>query len=249
MLRDRAKDDPQAAHLLIDIYDEMSLKDLRNEANKDPIAKSLWEARYRPNTYADRLARKHGPFSQPERFLDLVDRIRAERKRLIQVLGKRVERRYLVEQTPSGSTTVKTLNRKDVGMLAAAQTDIPGIRDTLIGVSPIAGGERNPNSHFAPNTDINTDIGKKTHGHAEQQIADQLDALLKDIPMSDREGKTVWLLVEEQPCPTCAEGLNDRANAPGVLRKLSEAYPEITFEIKDLTRSDIRVVKNGETIN
>jgi hypothetical protein len=105
----------------------------------------------------------------------------------------------------------------------------------------------NPKSEFAPATDP-----KKlphTHGHAEQQIADKLAPRLKELPEEKLNGKTVWMLIEQEPCSTCASGVYDPATAAGVLRKLSSMFPQLTFEIKNLNSSAILRLRGGQVVN
>ena len=143
------------------------------------------------------------------------------------------------------STAVHPRIRTQGGTIAAARTDIPGLENrTFVGRSPEAGGAVNPTSRFPPPTDPAK--LPQTHGHAEQDIADQLDAELSGIPKEQLEGRRVWILVEQEPCNTCAQGLKGPADARGVLRKLSEEYPEITFEVKNLTSSSHIILKNGQ---
>jgi hypothetical protein len=131
------------------------------------------------------------------------------------------------------------------GTMGIARTDIPSLQDVppVVGRSSRAGGTVNPNSRFAPTTDPMR--LPHTHGHAEQNIADQLDTLLARVPESEMEGRRVWVLIEQEVCPTCAQGLAGGEGPGGVLRRLSEAYPRITFEIKNLNDSRILVIRNG----
>jgi hypothetical protein len=102
----------------------------------------------------------------------------------------------------------------------------------------------NINSNFPPATDPHT--LPQTHGHAEQGIADQLEEALAKIPREQLKGRKVWMLIEQEPCSTCAQGAVNPETAAGVLKKLSLKYPEITFEIKSLESHGLIVLKGQQ---
>lgn len=130
------------------------------------------------------------------------------------------------------------------GTVGSARTDIPGLEnEKFVGRSPRAGGSVNPASEFPPATAM--DKLPQTFGHAEQNIADQLDRALQKIPREQLAGRKVWMLIEQEPCSTCAQGATGAETAAGVLKKLSLKYPEIVFEIKSLESSSIIVLKGG----
>jgi hypothetical protein len=113
----------------------------------------------------------------------------------------------------------------------------------FIGRSPRAGGEVNPESHFPPATD--PEVLPHTHGHAEQSIADQLEAALEKIPVEQLKGRRVYMLIEQEPCSTCAQGVNNLETEAGVLVRLSKRFPEVIFEVRSLDSSAIIVLQNG----
>ena len=128
------------------------------------------------------------------------------------------------------------------GTMGAARTNIPGLDQTaIIGKSPAAGGKVNPDSEFKPQTDYKE--LPQTHGHAEQSIADQIAAKLKSVPREALQGRKVWILIEQEPCSTCAQGVKNPATARGVLQKLAEMFPELEFEVKNLDSSELLSVK------
>jgi hypothetical protein len=131
------------------------------------------------------------------------------------------------------------------GAVGAARTDIPGLGDrTFIGQSRRAGGPRyKPESNFPPATNVK-DL-PHTFGHAEQHIADQLEAALAKIPREQLKGRTVWMLIEQDVCATCGQGTVNLDTAAGVLKKLSQKYPELTFEIRSLQSSALIVLKGA----
>lgn len=144
----------------------------------------------------------------------------------------------------SGPSAVQPDLTVEGGTVGSARTDIPGLQDkAFVGRSPRAGGAVNPASEFPPATAMNK--LPQTFGHAEQNIADSLDAALQKIPREQLAGRKVWMLIEQEPCSTCAQGATGAETAAGVLKKLSLKYPEITFEIKSLESSSIIVLKGG----
>jgi hypothetical protein len=133
------------------------------------------------------------------------------------------------------------------GTVGAARTDIPGLENkAFIGQSKRAGGPGyNPKSNFPPQAD--PDTLPHTFGHAEQHIADQLEAALAKIPRDQLKGRKVWMLIEQEVCATCGQGTTNLDTAAGVLKKLSQQYPEVTFEIKNQQSSSLLVLKGSQS--
>jgi hypothetical protein len=133
------------------------------------------------------------------------------------------------------------------GTVGAARTDIPGLENRVFtGQSKRADGPGyNPESSFPPATDVQ-DL-PHTHAHAEQHIADQLEKAISELPREQLKGRTVWMLIEQEPCATCAQGVVNLDTAAGVLKKLSLKYPELTFEIKNLQSSGLIVLRGTES--
>ncbi|MET0649825.1 MAG: DUF4157 domain-containing protein [Pyrinomonadaceae bacterium] len=230
-LRKKLISDPEAAEALRLRYRAMDDVALARYSN-DPIAQSVIEARTGFGLASEMTG--HGSFTERERYGAMVDTLMSERA----ALGKdRLTRTILDPER----------KRTEGGTFGAAQSDIPGLgNETIVGSSPAAGGQRDPLSRFKPDTDAAA--LPHTHDHAEQRIADQLDVKLQALPEGQRRG-TVWMLIEDRPCSACAQGLTQHAEAPGVLRKLSEVYPDVTFEVKNLMNSELLVIKNGQIVN
>ena len=230
-LRKKLIFDPEAAEALRLRYRAMDDVALARHS-KDPIAQSVIESRTGFGLASEMAG--HGSFTERERYGSMVDTLMSERA----ALGKdRLTRTFFDPER----------KRTEGGTFGAAQSDIPGLgNETIVGASPAAGGQRDPLSRFKPDTDY--DALPHTHDHAEQRIADQLDVKLQALPEGQRRG-TVWMLIEDRPCSACAQGLTKHAEAPGVLRKLSELYPDITFEVKNLMNSELLVIKNGQIVN
>ena len=222
-LRRRARSNPEAAEALRQRFlamDDIQLWRYRN----DPAAQSVIADRagFRVEVEAG------GPtqFSDSEAYGSLLERlVRARRD----VGTPRTQR----------SAATPEVTRTEGGTVATAQSNLPELRGrSYVGRSPEAGGQRNPASEFAPST--NPEELPQTHAHAEQNLADQLHADLSQIPRSQREGGSVFILVEAMPCSTCVAD---------VLPALSRRYPEITFEIKSLESSSLKRMRGGRYVD
>ena len=53
------------------------------------------------------------------------------------------------------------------------------------------------------------------------------------------------MLIEQEPCSTCAQGVNNLETEAGVLVRLSKRFPEVIFEVRSLDSSAIIVLQNG----
>ena len=223
-LRRRIADDPEAAWALRNRYRQMPISQLQRY--KDAMAASVLAERN--ITPAD--AAGQGSFSDRSMRQTLESDIQQERASS-----------GIVRQS---SSAVQPDVESEGGTVGAARTDIPGLEGrAFIGRSPQAGGQVNPNSNFTPATDPN--LLPQTHGHAEQGIADQVEAALSGIPPEELKGRHVWMLIEQEPCSTCAQGISDPDIAAGVLKKLSAEFPDVTFEVKNLDSSAIIVLKGN----
>lgn len=229
-LRKLAKTDPEAAEALRLRYRAMSDKELNKYAAYDPMAKSVRNQRATTNN----LPKGHGKFSNSVMHDQLSGDIAEAR------VKSGVER-----SAPSAADP--TITEVEGGTVGAARSDIPGLEnEKFVGASPQGGGKSNPYSEFAPATDPK--VLPHTHNHAEQRLADQIHEKLQNIPIQARKGKTVWMLIEQEPCPACASGIDNEAAPSGVLKKLSKRYPEVTFEIKNRDGSAIITLRNGKNI-
>lgn len=233
-LRAHAGIDPEAVWALRQRYRNMPDRELNQRANRgDAMAQSVRDQRIQRNRFLENVQREHGPFSRPGVQDQLETDIQSAR-------------------TASGiSRRAPSAVQPDIdvegGTIGAARTNVPGIENrSFVGRSPKAGGAVNPSSQFPPSTD--PQVLRHTHGHAEQSIADQLDMAFSNIPRSELQGRRVWMLIEQEPCPTCAAGLSDPAIDPGVLRRFSERYPELTLEVKNLQTGRRIVIQNGQEV-
>ena len=198
------------------------------------MAKSIRDQRIPPNTLVRNLPKQgFGGFSDPEMYDDLLETIKAARAQ------SGIPR--------TGPSAVLPEIKVEGGVMGAARSDIVGLEDQgFVGRSPRAGGQVNAASEFPPATD--PQLLPHTFGHAEQDLADQLSAELKKLPPENLKGRTVWMLIEQEPRATCASGIADPEAAAGVLRKLSKAFPDVTFEIKHLDSNKIITLRGGKEI-
>lgn len=218
-LRKQAVTNKAAAEELWRRFDAMSNTELERYARNDPMAQSIFSQRKIPAKEGIGQGRFSNPSIEGSLTQDLVT----------------ARKNGPVRSANPGAPT-------EGGTMGVARTDIPGFENrSFIGKSPQAGGALNANSNFPPATDPKE--LPHTHAHAEQHIADQLEAALKSIPREQLKGRTVWMLIEQEPCSTCAQGTNNANTKAGVLKKLSDAYPELRFEIKNLNTSGRIVIE------
>lgn len=222
--------DRDALDALYKRYEAMSNVELERyvRAGKDAAAQDVYSRRIVPHSAAE----GQGRYSKSGVQEALQKDLQGER-----------EASGITRRAPSAvNPNVETQG----GTAGAARTDIPGLEDRVfIGRSPQAGGQVNPKSNFPPATD--PEVLPHTHGHAEQNIADQLEEALLKIPKEQLKGRRVWMLIEQEPCSTCAQGTVNADTAAGVLKKLSLKYPEVIFEIKSLDSSALIVLKGSTT--
>jgi len=222
-LQKRAVTDKAAIVELEKRYKAMSNTDLARHALKDPLASSIYEDRRIP----PRQAAGQGNFTKA----DIGEKLRVD---LDAQRATGPPRTTATPETPN----VKT----EGGTMGVARTNLPGLENELfVGKSPQAGGAFNPDSKAPPATDPK--LLPQTHAHAEQAIADKLIKALEKVPREQLKGRTVWMLVEQEPCSTCAQGVRNPGTASGVLRKLADAFPELRFEVKNLNTSGIIVLE------
>ena len=222
--------DKAALEALWNRFHAMSNTELARYAVSDPLA----QTEYAKRIVTSPAARGQGRFSNPGMLDSLEKDIQAERARLRQTQG-------ITRRSPSA---VDPNVEPEGGTIGSARSDIPGLdKGPIIGRSPRAGGQVNPTSNFPPATD--PEILPHTQGHAEQNISDQLETMLKKIPEEQLKGRKVYVLIEQAPCSTCAQGAKSAATEAGVLVKLSRAFPKVTFEIKSLDNGALLVLKNG----
>jgi hypothetical protein len=221
-----AKTNPQAAEAMRLRYRELSDAELGKLArNGDVMAESVRNQRIPPNNLVKNLPKSgEDRFSDPSVYDKLVQAIKSYRL----TSGYRRSGPHAV--TPDADT--------QGGVVGSAMTNVPGLEGRVfVAESPLAGGQVNPDSEFKPHTDF--DKLPHTHGHAEQGLADQIGAAFNGIPAENLKGRTVYILIEQIPCSTCAAGTGtaDKNVQPGVLAKLGEKFKTVRFEVKHMDAS------------
>ncbi|MBN1428161.1 MAG: DUF4157 domain-containing protein [Anaerolineae bacterium] len=83
--------------------------------------------------------------------------------------------------------------------------------------------------------------------HAEQVALANLKRELLRLDKTKMVGKKVWLLVEQEPCSSCASGI-DTASIPGPIKQFSLDFPELTIEVHSLRTSRSYLIRNGNSI-
>ena len=219
-LKKLAKNNPEAAESLRLRYRDMPDRELSRLAAKgDAMAQSVLNQRIPENKLVKNLGKKgFGGFSNYGMYDELVDIIETER-------AESGIRR-------TGPSVVDPKAKVEGGVVGAAKTNVPGLEnERFVGKSPLAGGKVNPHSKYSPPTDIK--VLPHTHGHAEQHLADQLSAAFGKVPPEDLQGARVWIMIEQLPCPPCAQGI---ADPPGGIRSTEEVKQRLsTSELRDKT--------------
>ncbi|MET8507952.1 hypothetical protein ABZV60_25355 [Streptomyces sp. NPDC004787] len=234
-------------------YENMSEEQLRARESRDPVAREYLDERW---------GGKNRPY-QPDRPSDpaLQNRLRedlrtaratveAERRCLEQAgLREPSERErggFETRRTRAGEQSVPPTAKSAAGYegtVAVARTDIPALKGELFtGGSPRALGSYDPGHAIRPPENV---VVPQAHGHAEQDLGQQIDARLAALSPAERQaarGHTVSIRVDQEVCSICAAALGGGPRA-GVLSRLSARHPDIVFEITaDDTSTVYRIV-------
>lgn len=141
------------------------------------------------------------------------------------------------------------------GTAAVAVTDIPNLGLTrTFGASAEA---LPPTLRGTPGTtggSVFTPVNPTAVDHAEhvalENLRRQIDRALAlgDITRADLRGRTVYVMVEQEPCPSCGSGAG--SGPPGVLEQFARRYPELTIEVRNM-RNPMRayVYRSGVLLN
>jgi outer membrane protein OmpA-like peptidoglycan-associated protein len=89
-----------------------------------------------------------------------------------------------------------------------------------------------------------------TKNHAEQNVlgdlADKLDVTF--AKKADAKGN-LYMLVEQEVCSSCRQGLANADVLPGVVKQFSGEYPNITLIISNKRTAEVLFVRDGKVIN
>ncbi|MFF0726027.1 hypothetical protein [Streptomyces sp. NPDC004134] len=244
-------------------YDTASYEQLRAREAVDPVARQIIDSRYggvrRP--YAPDL-KTSSPAMQTRLVRDLAEvraAVEAERAQLPPDDPRNVPRKeprgWQTKRTwgsgPEGQPVPPTAKAAAgyQGTVAVARSDIPALAEQRFdGGSFLALGEYQSAHRIRPGSKV-TNI--KAHGHAEQAVGQQLSdrvATLTPAELAAARGRTVWIRVDQEVCSACAAGIVRRVTEAGVLRTLSEAHPEIVFEITADDTSKVYRLVGGRMI-
>lgn len=120
------------------------------------------------------------------------------------------------------------------GTIGVAETDLPLQKNTFEGASPKAGGQPDPT--YKPPTEF-----PKAQGHAEQNLVGAIKKAILEAKLTPEQmkGKTVYMLIEQEVCPTCKAGLYNEGAGAGVLKQFSSEFPNITVEVMNLETGEV----------
>jgi hypothetical protein len=62
-------------------------------------------------------------------------------------------------------------------------------------------------------------------------------------------GKTVEMLIEERVCNICRQGLRGTDVPPGVLKQLSDKYPNVTFVVRNQATNEVLRFRGGKFVD
>lgn len=134
------------------------------------------------------------------------------------------------------------------GTVAVARSDIPALAGELFtGGSPRALGSYDPGHAIRPPDNV---VVPQAHGHAEQDLGQQLDARLARLTEAERaaaRGRTVYIRVDQEVCSICASALGGGTRA-GVLSRLSARHPDIVFEVTADDVSTVYLIVGGRRV-
>lgn len=69
------------------------------------------------------------------------------------------------------------------------------------------------------------------------------------ITRADLRGRTVHVMVEQEPCASCAAGVASSEGRMGVLQQFARLYPELTVEVRSMRSSRALLYRSGVLLN
>jgi hypothetical protein len=229
-LRALARTDGAAALSLWQRYGRMSRPELNKLARQgDATAKAVLRQQLPPNPKkVERIMARNPPGRNAAVNMQLKEDLAAYRKSL------GVPRADLAEV--------------EGGTAGVGRSNVPGLENRVFkGGSPRTGESANPR-YQPPSTH------GSAHGHAEQNLAGEVDGALRQVvqsgvPREQLQGKSVWMRIEQEVCSSCRAGLAEESAGAGVLKQLSRDWPEITFEVSAAGTSEILIIRGGVVQN
>ncbi|MEE1801929.1 hypothetical protein PUR57_25115 [Streptomyces sp. JV176] len=234
-------------------YENASEAQLRAREAGDPVAKEYLDERWGGPRRPFQPDRPSDPALQERLRSDLREAraaVEAERRRLeqegLREPGTRERGGFETRDPRAGRQSVPPTAKSAAGYegtVAVARTDIPALAgERFSGGSPRALGSYDPTHGIRPPENV---VVPQAHGHAEQDLGQQLDARLNALTPAEREaarGHTVSIRVDQEVCSICAAALGGGPRA-GVLARLSARHPDLVFEVTaDDTSAVYRIV-------
>ncbi|MFF0750511.1 hypothetical protein [Streptomyces sp. NPDC004267] len=251
-LEEAALKDPEAG-LDRAWYENASDDQLRARETRDPVAREYLDERWGGPRRPFQPDRPSDPALQEQLRADLREAraaVEQERRRLEQEGLREPSTRepagFEERSTRAGDQEVPPTAKAAAGYegtVAVARTDIPALAgERFSGGSPRALGTYDPAHEIRPPDNV---VVPQAHGHAEQDLGQQLDARLNALSAAEREaarGHTVSIRVDQEVCSICAAALGGGPRA-GVLSRLSARHPDLVFEVTaDDTSAVYRIV-------
>jgi len=133
------------------------------------------------------------------------------------------------------------------GTVGIALTDIPGLETRVFGGA-------SPQAHINLGEVTRGDIKSpakisKGRNHAEEELGNTIAKAIdsSNLTNNDLVGKTIYMHIETMPCSTCKSGLaSDKA--AGVLKQLSERYPQLRIIVTAENSSQSIIIQGGTRI-
>ncbi|MER6522393.1 hypothetical protein ABT246_36850 [Streptomyces sp. NPDC001553] len=230
-------------------YETARPEELRAREAHDPVAKQFLDERWGGPKRPYQPERPTDPALQQQLRQDLGAArvaVEAERRRLeaagLREPSPRETAGFEERATWAGEQEVPPTAKAAAGYegtVAVARSDIPALAGELFtGGSPRALGSYDPVHDIRPPDNV---VVPQAHGHAEQDLGQQLDSRLARLTEAERaaaRGRTVYIRVDQEVCSICAAALGGGPRA-GVLARLSARHPDIVFEV---TADDVSTV-------
>lgn len=143
----------------------------------------------------------------------------------------------------------------ETGTVAIAMTDIPNLQSTPFpGASAQALPEALRGTPGTTGGSVLTPVNPTAVNHAEHVALENLRRAIElaiaqgRLTRSQLRGRSVTVLVEQEPCSSCASG-SGAEGASGVLQQFAELYPELTIEVRNQRTSRTYVYRGGRLLN
>lgn len=147
------------------------------------------------------------------------------------------------------------------GTVAVAQTDISALRDdNFWGMSANATAEDDGGIDVASCGRLLVAVNPTASNHAEhvalERLAIAINTVLRRPNLWSKEpveydpllvSRAVYLLVEQEPCSSCAAGVG--GGAPGVLQQFANLFKPLTLEVRNLRTSRSYIYFQGQLLN